>query len=91
MLPEASVDLKISGLFYQDMKTAFMQDLTDGETKKSIDVILQNLILKKATTPKEFRLYVMFTIISHIEREAELQGKIVDVPMPTEEPDQSSD
>ena len=74
---DALVEIKVSGRYYQDLKTVFTNMLVDGETDDSIGKILDNLTEAKITSLKEHRLYVMFVMIAQVETEAKAQGVTV--------------
>lgn len=74
---DALVNITVSGRYYHDLKTAFNNILIRDELEDNIGNILDNLAEGKITSHKEHTLYVMFTMIAQIEKDARIQGVTV--------------
>ena len=74
---DASINIEVTGQFYQSVKSVFSEMLIENETKDSIATILENLGSNKITSLKEHRLYNMFILLSEIEFKAREQKVIV--------------
>jgi len=74
---DAIINVKLTGQYYQDLKTVFSNVLIDGETKDDIAKILDNLSNDLVTSMKERQLYSMYILIAQIEIDAREQGVIV--------------
>jgi hypothetical protein len=81
---DAKVGIVISGLFYKDLQQSFLNLLQDGETKETVGKILDNLHSKTITSPKEYALFTMYSVIGEVERQAKANNLIVEYDMPTE-------
>ena len=68
------IDIKVNGTFYADLKRVFVDMLLEGENKDGISKILANISKEKVTNTKEYRLYVLYMLLTQIELEASAQG-----------------
>lgn len=88
---DAIIKLEIVGDYYISLKSIFSNFLSEGESKESIGVILNNLSNKKITTLKEHRLYLMYVMIIGIENAAKEQDvlgyRTVEEVLPKDLPD----
>ena len=75
------IDIKVNGTFYADLKRVFVDMLLEGENKDGISKILANISKEKVTNTKEYRLYVLYMLLTQIELEASAQGLTSKVPL----------
>jgi len=73
---DATIDLKVQGDFYSELKAVFNRFLMEDESKESMATIIDHLIEGRIHTVKEHRLYIMYLMLVKIESEAKAQGKL---------------
>jgi hypothetical protein len=80
---DAMIDIKVSGKFYTQLKSAFTEHLMDGENKDSMGVILTNISQNKVANTKELRLLLLYVLTNQIEAAA-IEQNLADVETPTD-------